>query len=354
MVTFSNSIDSTIGASISGATNTLTIQNPSNTASSQAQELITVGGGTAGDVWTQYSIGSTNSWSAGVDNSDSDAYKITTAAAATISPSSGTELVRISTIGRYDFATVDNSINSQFIFGGTLDARIGMLLANNSTNAAANVVNGIVVAAGGAADPWTEWGIVSGQFWSAGLDNSDSDAFVISSNEGLGTNNVMRSSTAGEITFPLTPAFMAYLASNDTNVTGAGTTYNVGTNVAWTEVFDQNSDFNTNGTFTAPVTGRYYLEFAVNTTQLAATNTTGYIGIVTSNRTKNSFFMNWGVIRSVAVVADALAVTMSFFCDMDAADTAIFQITVAGGAGDTVDLSGGANAATSVAGFLQC
>jgi len=39
--------------------------------------------------------------------------------------------------------------------------------------------------------------------WDQGCDNSDSDSFVISAGNVLGTNNVLRISTAGQVTFPL-------------------------------------------------------------------------------------------------------------------------------------------------------
>jgi len=343
-----NSIDNTIGASNSGATNTLTIQNPSNTASSQAQEIITVGGTSSGDPFTTYTVTGSNSFSVGIDNSASQLFKISPGTSlgvtAYLQQDASGNISILSSTGTTS-CDLSSSVANQY-----LEYRVNNL--SDTSGADSNFV--ATVAGTSSGDPQSKYVITGGQTWSAGSDNSDSDAYVVSANNGLGTNNVMHITTAGEVNFPLTPAFLAYLASTDSNVTGAGATYNVGTNVAWTEVFDQNSDFNTNGTFTAPVTGRYYLEFAVNVAQLGAANTTGYIGIITSNRSKNSFFMNWAAVRSVATTADAYAMSMTYFADMDAADTAVFQLTILGGAGNTVDISGGANTATSVAGFLQC
>lgn len=81
MVASNNSINNTIGASISGATNSLTITNPSNTASSSARELITVGGASAGDPLTTWTVDSTTTWSLGIDNSDGDSLKINNSSA---------------------------------------------------------------------------------------------------------------------------------------------------------------------------------------------------------------------------------------------------------------------------------
>ncbi len=132
MVTFANSINSTIGASISGATNTLTIQNPSNTASSQAQCLITVGGTTAGDVWTQYTVGSTTTWAQGISQVASRDFRLTLAAAATGNPSAGTTFMRAQTAGSVNFSNgVVNIVNEN----GTAAGVPASLLIQN-TNAA--------------------------------------------------------------------------------------------------------------------------------------------------------------------------------------------------------------------------
>lgn len=76
MVASNNAIDNTVGASISGVTNTLTVTNPSNTASSAARETIVVGGGSAGDPTINWNVSGVTNWEMGIDNSDSDKLKI--------------------------------------------------------------------------------------------------------------------------------------------------------------------------------------------------------------------------------------------------------------------------------------
>jgi hypothetical protein len=76
MATITNSINNTVGGSNSGETNTLTLQNPSNTASTNARVLITVGGATAGDAYIQWSVSGVTNFVMGIDNSDSDRTKI--------------------------------------------------------------------------------------------------------------------------------------------------------------------------------------------------------------------------------------------------------------------------------------
>jgi len=58
-----------IGKLTDGGTNSLTIQNTSDTASSSAGENITVAGTSAGDPFTIYTVTGTTSWSQGIDNS---------------------------------------------------------------------------------------------------------------------------------------------------------------------------------------------------------------------------------------------------------------------------------------------
>jgi len=71
----------------------------------------------------------------------------------------------------------------------------------------------------------------------------------------------------GTINYPLQSCFRARITADQSNVTGAGTAYSM-TGAIWTEDFDLNGDFS-DGTFTAPVNGHYYL---AATTYLNGTN----------------------------------------------------------------------------------
>lgn len=167
-------------------------------------------------------------------------------------------------------------------------------------------------------------------------------------------NTLMKVTQDGEFTFPKTPAFLAYLASNDNNVTGNGTAYTLGTNVALTEVFDQSGDFNTNGTFTAPVDGRYMLTFQLALADIGATMTACTARIDTSNRGYFGLLGNTTNFRSLAVNTNRAQLSFTVLADMDASDTAQFIVTVSGGAGDTADLTGSVDANNMVCGYLAC
>lgn len=80
----------------SGSTGYIQITNSNNTASSQSQFKATVAGGTAGDAFSTYTVTGVTDWSIGVDNSDSDRFKITPGTALGTS-----DAISISTSGVY-------------------------------------------------------------------------------------------------------------------------------------------------------------------------------------------------------------------------------------------------------------
>ena len=121
------------------------------------------------------------------------------------------------------------------------------------------------------------------------------------------------------------PAFLARPSSAQNGIAvGATTTLNFGT-----EVFDQNGDYNhSTSTFTAPVTGKYYLQVQVRMDDIDIDVDLYELQIVTSNRTYLHVIdpdlgdQNYGYYgMQVNVVAD-----------MDASDTAIPKIRIVGGA----------------------
>ncbi len=87
---------------------------------------------------------------------------------------------------------------SAAVSGGSLSA----LVANTSNTASATAFYNAQVAGGTASDAYYKAEISGGQAYTFGLDNSDSDAFVISASATPGTTNILRSSTAGAVTFP--------------------------------------------------------------------------------------------------------------------------------------------------------
>lgn len=194
---------------------------------------------------------------------------------------------------------------------------------------------------GASGDSFVQFDINATGEFRIGVDDDDGDAFKISQGSALGTNDTFIMSAAGERTMPLQPAFLA-IAANATNVTGNGAVYQLGT-AAMTEVFDQNGDFNTNGTFTAPVTGKFTLSASASVTDCTASQTC-QIALVTSNRTIAA-----GQSRPAS--GNDINALVTTITDMDGSDTAVVTVTVSGEAGDTDDING---PGTYYSGALTC
>lgn len=189
-----------------------------------------------------------------------------------------------------------------------------------------------------------------------GSTNTDSSLSLQYGTNGVtmtsGTGLTFLGTPDGEFTEPLQPAFLANLASNDDNVTGAGAFYFLGTNVPLTIIFDQGSNFNTNGTFTAPVDGKYTLGCSFLMGDLDIPMTAGRCFIPTSNRFFVVFTINPGVVRTDAGTAVFQGTVL---VDMDAGDTAQCQIFIAGNLTDDADIQGQAdNPLTWFSGNLEC
>lgn len=162
------------------------------------------------------------------------------------------------------------------------------------------------------------------------------------------TGTIMSALDTGEITYPLQSAFLGYLGSNVNNVIGASGTFDLGSTTALTVVFDQNNDFNSNGIFTAPVTGVYRLTTSIGVTGCtSATNLV--VRIITTSVT---YTLNFTRPSSSADLNNVF----SLLTQMTAADTAKVQIQGSGEASDSDDAlgsSGGVNP-TYFCGYLTC
>lgn len=191
--------------------------------------------------------------------------------------------------------------------------------------------------------------IAASRGYAFGVDDSDSQVFKLTtagnSAPTLANTELFRMTSAGERTMPLQPAFLGILSATDSNVTGNNTAFTVGSGNVFTEVYDQGGDFVTTGTFTAPVTGRYFLEFANHLNQTSGA-TDWIVTIVTSNRSYQQ--------RDVPPTTTSLVADISVIADMDAADTVTFTLQLNGVGGDTSDVIGGTTGQTRVSGALIC
>jgi len=157
------------------------------------------------------------------------------------------------------------------------------------------------------------------QDYHIGLDDS-ADSLIIGKGSALGTTTSMAFDANGIITKPLQPAFLAKSANNDqTNLT-----LNTNTAVAFgTEIFDNNSDFASN-VFTAPVTGRYHLNFHIRIDNIDSVTQYTIILLVTSNRNLQFIHGNSGYNSDV----NYMSIQGSHLVDMDAGDTAAVHVSL--------------------------
>ena len=141
-------------------------------------------------------------------------------------------------------------------------------------------------------------------------------------NVGDGTER-MRIDANGHITKPTQPAFLVTKSGNQTNITAGGAAQTI---TFETEVFDQNDDFSSN-TFTAPVTGRYQLQFILSVSQIDLDATQINFRLATSNR-NIQFFLDPKVFDTDS---GFFPLSISALADMDANDTCIIQLVYDGG-----------------------
>ena len=145
-----------------------------------------------------------------------------------------------------------------FTFQSTTGGASETLLSENTVNQAGSTAIIATRVAGATSGDAYYQSIVDGvTSWSWGVDNSDSDAWVLGDGATLGgASTVMRADVSGVIDFPTQPAFLAVLTTTSAAVTGDGTDY---TPIIFdTEEYDAGNNFDiATGKFTAPRTGVY-------------------------------------------------------------------------------------------------
>lgn len=229
----------------------------------------------------------------------------------------------------------------------SVDRQVTISNTDNTIAATSEATLEVLVGGANVGDPKTQYVVSGVQTWTQGIDNSASDTYTIAASAALGTTDTARCTIAGEWTYPLQPAFLAYVAVDIPNVTGDATIYTV---ICDTEVYDQAADFNlATSTFTAPITGKYHFDGAVlieGGTQIdlarVGVNTSNNFFKTTMPRTPGSIT---GADNGIVILAD-----------MDAADTAVLTVEAVDTGGKIDDVTGlQAGAIRSfISGKLEC
>jgi hypothetical protein len=166
-----------------------------------------------------------------------------------------------------------------------------------------------------------------------GIYASDSTGLVILAENGANStlfytngSERMRIDSAGIVTQPYQPAFSVRPTSTQSNIAvGSFTTVNLGT-----EIFDVGSNFAGN-TFTAPVTGKYQLNFSIRLQAVDTASAYYQIRFNTSNRLYYSTFDFGGLSTDPSYWSPAF----SILADMDANDTVYMSVSQATGTQQT-------------------
>jgi len=212
---------------------------------------------------------------------------------------------------------------------------------NNSTTGASNTIADTTTIGDGTAEDVQIRFDGNTVDYHLGLDDS-ADKLTIGKGSTLGTTTSLAFDTDGIISKPLLPFVHAYNSANDDNV-AHNTTHKVEMDA---DFFDQNADFNnTNDVFTAPVTGKYWINGNIMLYDVDESANYFQCRVVTSNRT-----IWWGddpLSYNTPVDMDQVRINIGVCVDMDSGDTAHLDFKPSGGA-NKVDIMG--NNTTSLAG----
>lgn len=233
------------------------------------------------------------------------------------------------------------SANGDFTFTGSTAgaARTLTISQTDNTSGSSNAVSQITSGGASGGDAVQTFTVTGAQSWSHGIDNSASDDYVLSASTALGTTNVISATTSGILTYPLQSSFLAYLATGDSNVTGAGTAYTLGAGNALT-VAQQGSGMAVTGVFTAPAAGWYQFNYNIKAQGLTAAMDTAisWVRINGANYYSGDQF----ITTAGASPFTTYSFRGSVVVQLAATNTVDVQLVVSNGVGDTVDILGGA------------
>ena len=145
------------------------------------------------------------------------------------------------------------------------------------------------------------------------------------------TNGIILADQNGHVRMLHQPSAQSRPSAQITDVTGDATTYysyqgnGASGSATYTDIFDQNGDMS-NGTFTAPVTGKYLVCINVELDDVQANHSSGVFYIITSNRNYQRLFQP----RNMSNVGVNIGLPMAQIVDADAGDVIRWALYIAG------------------------
>lgn len=174
-----------------------------------------------------------------------------------------------------------------------------------------------------------------------GVDAADADSFKLSQSANLGTNDQSDIDTSLYRSLPSQPSFLIYL-NGETNVTGDGTQFNIGSQVAGTVITDKGGTNvyagggGTPARFTAPVGGVYFFGANLYISALRLTGNNVVVYLVATSGTYKVVYGRQDCDRAYLYSG----ITYLNYCfpfgiavQLNAGDTAYCRIIVSGGSG---------------------
>lgn len=146
--------------------------------------------------------------------------------------------------------------------------------------------------------------------------------------------------------------FQSYLLNDVANVTGNGTTYNLG---GLTSIYDNGNCFDdTTGIFTAPVAGTYLISLIAQMYNITAAANASFctMAVLGSSSPQGSHVFdqsNWGSVCNQAT--NVITLQANFLATFNEGDQFLVFITESGTGADTIGISGGIDV-TNISGRL--
>lgn len=221
----------------------------------------------------------------------------------------------------------------------TIDAGTGTL--GIATDAAANTIN---IGTGGAAKTLT-----------LGSTNTTSSTLIKSGSGNIIHNTGFTINSSGIATSSVQPAFLVYLQTSLTAVTGNATSYTV---IFDTKSFDQGTNFTlATGIFTAPVTGKYLFSSSLFLSGTSSTNTTGSLSLNLNSGSAFNYLAQNGDVASAGLLGNWTLGGSTFLQSLTAGNTMSIRLIVSGSATANIGIIGNATSAgvgSYFAGYLVC
>jgi len=288
---------------------------------------------TGADSFVHFEITGTKEFSLGIDNSDSDIFKLTDGA----DPSSGTEFLTLDTAAT-DLELFVDTIQQTY----SVSSPIQLGIFNQDGAAAADSrmeisTNGAL----GGGDPYVNFNRNTINDFSLGMDHTTNTLKMALNGSPSGGTEVWNMTISGERTMALQPFVLATVSANQPNVTGAGGLYNM---IANNVVVERGSNYNSGtGVYTIPVDGIYLLHIYYDFSNLTAANTLGTVGwLVNGTPTNLTFLPNPGVVRDAN---NSLEDVYPLLLPFTAGTTLQPRFVISNGAGDTVQVDAGSGLA---------